>query len=192
MPHVDFVTASKLILHYTFVRALHEEFLDIMAEPQLPRKMTESEFVVEKILDKRLNDKGVVEYLLKWEGFEDKDNTWEPEKNLTCPGMIQAFEVEYAKNEEEKTRKRKHAGTPTAEAKASKKEKKVHGFDKGYTPVKIIGATDSSGPLMFLMKWAGRDEADLVPASQANIKCPQIVIKFYEERLTWHSPNGTD
>ncbi|KAF7273788.1 chromobox protein homolog 5-like [Rhynchophorus ferrugineus] len=159
------------------------------SEPDEPAE----EYVVEKIIDCRIKS-GVKEYLLKWIGYDDKDNTWEPESNLDCPSLIKAFEADRAAKEAERSKKRKSTGTPTLDSKSSKKfkldDKKSHGFDRGLEPEKIIGATDTSGPLMFLMKWVGTDEADLVPAKQANVKCPQVVIKFYEERLSWMSPNN--
>jgi len=160
----------------------------------LPEEEEEEEYSVEKVLDKRTN-KGKVEYLLKWKGYGDEDNTWEPSENLDCQDLIETFEkkrtAEKAKKKEAEKRK-----STTGSSSESKKRKgdddRPRGFDRGLDPERIIGATDSSGELMFLIKWKGSDEADLVPSREANVKCPQTVIKFYEERLTWHTSSQDD
>jgi hypothetical protein len=46
---------------------------------------------VEDILRSRRRG-GSLEYLVKWEGFGEKDCSWEPEGNLTnCPRILEAF-----------------------------------------------------------------------------------------------------
>ncbi|XP_035658086.1 chromobox protein homolog 1-like isoform X6 [Branchiostoma floridae] len=169
------------------------------------------EYVVEEVRDQRIRG-GKVEFLLKWKGYSEIENTWEPEENLDCPDLIAEFKRKYNQNKATKTEEKKRKSTSTVngteESKRKRKaeeksasprrgrthmvmyeddEDKPRGFDRGLEPERIIGATDSSGELMFLMKWKGSEEADLVPARIANVKCPQIVIQFYEERLTWHS-----
>jgi len=147
----------------------------------------EEEYSVEKILEKRLRH-GKVEYLIKWEGYPDSENTWEPQANLDCPDIIKAYEDAQKSKKDDKKRKRE-SDAGGKKKKTDDDDGKPRGFERNLQPERIIGATDSSGELMFLMKWKDSDEADLVPARQANVKCPQVVIQFYEERLTWHSSN---
>ena len=157
----------------------------------------EEEYTVEKVADKRTTKFGTVEYLLKWKGYGDEDNTWEPVENLDCQDLIDEFERKLKEKKAKKEEaKKKSSSTGSSSDKPEKKRKpdddRPRGFDRNLDPERIIGATDSSGELMFLIKWKGSDEADLVPAREANVKCPQTVIKFYEERLTWHTSSQDD
>merc|ERR1712096_548311 len=101
-------------------------------------------------------------YLIKWKGYEDADNTWEPEENLDCTNLIEEFEAaEKAKTAEEKpaTKKRKaddkpkeaskepsvlvnKSGVPSTNKKTKDSEReKPRGFERGLQPEKICGAT---------------------------------------------------
>ncbi|KAK0416362.1 hypothetical protein QR680_012440 [Steinernema hermaphroditum] len=55
-----------------------------------------NQFIVEKILDKKVDGRGRVKYFLKWHGFPDSENTWEPAANLDCPELIAEFEAQRA------------------------------------------------------------------------------------------------
>jgi chromobox protein 1 len=167
------------------------------------------EFEVEKILEHRMR-KGKAEYLIKWKGYDnEEDNTWEPQENLDCEDKIKEFmeklnKVSGASEAKEKSgenkdkkkggeKRKSEAGPKKDESNKKKKEdSKMRGFARGLTAERIIGATNDPGELFFLIKWKGSDEADLVPAKEANTQIPQIVIKFYEERLNWYDTKDDD
>jgi len=143
----------------------------------------EEEYEVEKIVDKRMA-KGKPEYYVKWKNWPDSDNTWEPIANLeSSQDLIDEYEEKLKKKTGEK---RKSETDKKSDKSAKKTESRPKGFARGLTAEKIIGATNDPGELYFLIKWKGSDEADLVAAKEANIKIPQVVIKFYEERLNWY------
>uniref|UniRef100_A0A182NXD6 Chromo domain-containing protein n=1 Tax=Anopheles dirus TaxID=7168 RepID=A0A182NXD6_9DIPT len=63
----------------------------------------------------------------------------------------------------------------------------MSGFEKGYVPEKILGATEKNKELLFLIQWKDKDKAQLVKSKEARKHCPQLVIDFYEERLIWQT-----
>ena len=52
---------------------------------------------IENIIDKRISYGGQVEYMVKWKGYSDKENTWEPEENIDAEDMIKEYEIESSK-----------------------------------------------------------------------------------------------
>ena len=55
------------------------------------------EFEVEAILDYRAADDGSEEYLVKWVGFTEEENTWEPRESVDGLDVLEAFERKMAK-----------------------------------------------------------------------------------------------
>ncbi|XP_048191366.1 chromobox protein homolog 3-like [Perognathus longimembris pacificus] len=136
-------------------------------QKRTPEKVEELEpgvFEVERVVSRRVRG-GHIEYLLKWKGYPEDQNTWEPEENLHCADLITAFI-----NSDE-------SGLPPSESEDR------NGFARGLKPEKIIRVTDMFGELMYLMKWKHVDQVELVLAKEANVKCPQLVIAFHQERL---------
>jgi len=184
-----------------------------------------------------------VEYFLKWKGYGDDYNTWEPKENLDCEELIRVFEDKYKQEEKDlpkRGRKRKQSNstvTSATSSEAGQPNKKTDMFDKSdlnknndkfdddensvleeeetnekvdddenrvsevevnnsetapaqKIPDKIIGATDAFGQLRFLMKWKGIEEGDLILAEEVNAMYPHIVLKFYEERIEWQTPEN--
>ncbi|XP_031496566.1 uncharacterized protein LOC116261824 isoform X2 [Nymphaea colorata] len=60
-------------------------------QPELP-KLDEGFYEIEDVRKKRTR-KGQVQYLIKWRGWLETANTWEPEENLqSCRDILEAYE----------------------------------------------------------------------------------------------------
>ena len=147
----------------------------------------ETNWSVEKVLDCRSRG-GKKEYLLSW--TDDDNNTWEPswepEENLDCPDLIAAYENGLKKREETKKRKNEkeeNSKDIKEEATTSNSESTLRGFNRGLQPERIIGVSREGGTLMLHIKWANCNMIDKVPAPQANARCAQLVIAYYETIL---------
>ncbi|KAL5269132.1 hypothetical protein ACHWQZ_G002829 [Mnemiopsis leidyi] len=54
-------------------------------------------FVVEKVLDRYIDELGNKWFYLKWLGYPEDQSTWEPEQNVDCTGLIREFERKFNK-----------------------------------------------------------------------------------------------
>lgn len=62
------------------------------------------EYEVDKVMEVHFKKNGSREFLIHWKGFSHKDDTWEPENNLSCPDLIEKFMAKVDKAKSSATR----------------------------------------------------------------------------------------
>lgn len=53
-----------------------------------------------------------------------------------------------------------------------------------------VNQVRATGELVCLVKWRNQSKVEYVPVELAHIKCPQMLIKFYENRIYWENKDG--
>lgn len=106
----------------------------------------EDVYDVERIVASRVKD-GKKQYLIKWVGYPENENTWELEENLMCEELLDEFKKKEAKKESNLTKKKeaatnvKQQSTKAATAESSIPE------NKNDSKRIAIANTDISKPL---------------------------------------------
>ncbi|WVZ58230.1 hypothetical protein U9M48_008518 [Paspalum notatum var. saurae] len=89
-------------------------------EAMEPPKLAEGYFEIEAIRRRRLR-KGKLQYLVKWRGWPEGANTWEPLENLkACSDIVDAFDKRSRSPWSSRKRKRRTASTPTSDLNPSR------------------------------------------------------------------------
>ena len=89
---------------------INEEYEDI------PMFEDEKEFIVENVIDKCKGPDGKVQYLIKWKGFDNTENTWEPTENLNCNYLIEEYEKSLKNNDKKEDKETTNKGFDEASA----------------------------------------------------------------------------
>ncbi|XP_070151400.1 chromobox protein homolog 5 [Polyergus mexicanus] len=148
------------------------------------------EYEVEKLLEVRAN-KGNRQFLVRWKGYGESGDTWENEKDLNCPQLIEKF---LAKEEEQETKSPKTGSTKTDKSKKSKGSlKKQNENDeqnnkddketlKEFEVEKIIEVRfKKNGMKEFLIRWKGFSPADDTWEPEKNLNCSELIAKFMQK-----------
>ncbi|XP_012284332.1 uncharacterized protein DDB_G0283697-like isoform X2 [Orussus abietinus] len=161
----------------------------------------EEEYEVEKVVAYR-TIKGRRQFLVRWKNYGEEADTWEQEKDLNCPELIEEF---LSQNEETstpekpvKTAKAKQQHQQQRKTEKPKKSKIVSkkdfkeaeeeedsGDEKGskeFEVEKIIEVHFKKNKSReFLIRWKGFTSADDTWEPEEHLNCPELIAKFMEK-----------
>ncbi|RZC63924.1 hypothetical protein C5167_025686 [Papaver somniferum] len=116
-------------------------------EKQLPPKLDEGFYEIEHVRRKRVR-KGQAQYLIKWRGWPETANTWEPIENLqACVDVVDAFEESLQSGSKGRKRKRRGSFSQPKKTQQRTPSSNVSGSRPGRKPRSLTSpSTENSRP----------------------------------------------
>ncbi len=138
----------------------------------------QKEFFVEAIIDKRMNIKGHVEYLVKWEDYAVEDSTWEPLENiLNLKPLLEEYE-----------KLKISSMTQNNISEDIQMEEILYDLEEDRIPVKVLSVKMYNNILICLCEFS-ESSTGIIPDpcyvhnSIIREKFPKILIDFYETKI---------
>lgn len=134
----------------------------------------DEEFQVEKILDKRIDHEGVVQYLVKWLNYPDESNSWEPKSNFTQPDEIATFEEQLKEQQDKLSEQAEENTRPHSDCSLADDED-----DEEFVAEKIMGKfVNDQGDLFYYIKWLDLPEKDSTWEFAGNLDCYEKIVEY--------------
>lgn len=100
-------------------------------------KLAEGYYEIEAVRKKRVR-KGQVQYLIKWRGWPETANTWEPLENLlSCSDVIDAFEESLRSGKKSARRRKRKYGSTQSQAKKKQQQRSPAAASYNVPAVKV-------------------------------------------------------
>ena len=162
---------------------LNQEILsreEAKLKAQVKAKSSNNEYEVESIMNKK-TIKGKVKYLIRWKGWEESDDTWEPEETLSCPELIKAFNK---KGKVKTTTKVKGKKRKRDDSEASDNDSDDSDYGGGkkskgggeYEVEKVLNSRiNKAGKWEFFVMWKGYGPEENTWEPESNLNCTKLI-----------------
>lgn len=190
----DSLNCNDLLKEYN--DKIEQEILDREEQKLKARENAQksnNEYEVEAILDKRTTKskkKGTVttKYLIRWKGWGEDGDTWEPEDTLNCPELIRAFKkkkgpkpIAKATPKKKAAAKKRKLNYDSSGSEADNTDDSDYGSKRArgsseYEVSKILNARiNKNGKWEFFVMWKGFGPDDNTWEPESNLNCSKLI-----------------
>lgn len=144
-------------------------------------KKSNNEYEVEAVVGSK-TVKGQTKYLIRWKGFEESDDTWEPEETLNCSELIREFNKKGKKAVKTPAKSKKRKSYNDSESENGSEDSDFEAGKKGkisggqYEVEKVLdGRINRQNKWEFFVMWKGYGPEHNGWEPESNLNCPKLI-----------------